>query len=190
MKKIAITGGIGSGKSKCSSILREMDYEVFDCDASAKKLRENNLQVQSEIANAFSECVNQGKLNTLKLAEHIFQHPEAKQVLQDLLLPHILNDMNQQAKACQKEFFFAEVPLLFEVEWQQYFDGSLLISADETVRIERLMNQRGLLKRDIEARIANQMNDKKKRQLATWVIENNQNEKALKEKIKKWLSQL
>lgn len=187
--KIAITGTIGSGKSSCSSILRNQGWFVFDCDAYAKEVQKPCGKAIHSIRQAFPESVDEEMvLDRKKLAELVFADEKKRQCLEEILHPIILDEMEFQAK--DKELFFAEVPTLYESGWDKYFDGVLLISADEKTREERLMKSRSMTKDEIQSRVAVQLSDEEKRKRATWVIDNSGTMSDLEEKIIQWLDSI
>jgi len=184
--KIAITGTIGSGKSSCSEILRTLGWDVFDCDACAKEAQKPGGKAMDLIQQCFPDTVNnEGVLDRKKLAEQVFADDNKRKLLEEILHPIILEEMNLYAK--DKELFFAEVPTLYESGWQQYFDGVLLISVDDKTREKRLIQSRSMTKEEIKSRVDVQFSDESKRQRATWVIDNNGTMDELKEKIIQWL---
>lgn len=164
--KIAITGTIGSGKTEASIYLRNKGYDVFDCDETNRQiLEERGYELLHE---EFVECFDGKELNKQKLASLIFNNSKKREVLESILHPLILEEMTKNGG----EPFFAEVPLLFESNWDQYFDENILIVCDENIAIRRLVN-RGLSEKEAKLRIANQMPVQEKIKKATRIIYNN-----------------
>lgn len=190
MKKIAITGTIGSGKSACSSILKDLGYPVFDCDQVLKELMEEEAELIQQLHHHFPTAFEKGHLIRAKLAALIFQNDQQRHLLESITHPALLKQMNQVMQTRQEPYFFAEVPTLFESGWEVYFDGVLLISTDDEVRKARLKTHRQMSEAEISRRGAVQLDDAKKRTLATWIIENNEDLESLKQKIIVWLDQI
>lgn len=190
MKKIAITGTIGSGKSACSTILKELGWNVFDCDQVMKSLMIEDIQLINELQVHFPSAFDHNVLNRSKLATLIFQCEKQRHLLESMTHPALLNKMNQAIQDTQESYFFAEVPTLFESGWDIYFDGILLISTSDVVRNERLKTDRQMSEEEITKRTSVQMSDVEKRLRATWIIENNEDLESLKKKIIVWLDQI
>ena len=177
--KIAITGTIGSGKSAVSSYLREKGYYVFDCD------KENDKLLKTDVLKPyFKDCYDDNILNKKKLASLIFDNKKAKTLLESIMHPLILKKMVEKSR--QYDPFFAEVPLLFEVNWDKYFDHTLLVVADKSILINRLL-KRGLNLKESEQRFKNQMSIKDKIARSDTIIYNNSSLFSLHKKIDRWL---
>lgn len=184
--KIAITGTIGSGKSEVSLYLQDKGYYVFDCDkANAYLLQEGNLGYIL-VKEAFSDCFDDNVLNKEKLAKRVFNNKEDKKTLENIMHPLILEMMNSYEDV---DPFFAEVPLLFEANWQDYFDRSLLIIADNEDIVKRLI-EKGYDEASISERINNQMPIKDKMKLASQIIYNNGSLDDLHNLIDDWLKSI
>ncbi len=189
--KIAITGSLGSGKSTCSQILKEMGYTIFNADEANNECLKAGSKTYLEIIDHFKDILDEEQnIDRKKLANIIFNDSTEKRVLESICHPAILEKMQQAVLSNKNDHFFAEIPLLFETEWDQYFDGSLLISISEEVRLQRCMSSRGFNQNEISERLNTQMKDELKRQKATWVIENNGSINELEQKIKQWLQKL
>lgn len=170
--KIAITGTIGSGKSTISEYLRNKGYYVFDADkVNAELLLEGNLGYV-EVQKVFPSVFNGKTLNKSKLASIVFTDEIEKKKLENIMHPLILKEMNKQIK--KHPLFFAEIPLLFESNWDKYFDYSFLVVCDKKIAIDRLI-LRGLTKEESIRCINNQMDEELKKKRATEIIYNNSN---------------
>lgn len=181
--KIAITGTIGSGKSEVSKYLNNLGYDVFDCDKQNKDILDKygyNL-----LSYHFPDCFDNKMLNKKKLADTVFNNKENKTILEAIMHPLILGRLIGR----NDELLFAEVPLLFEANWQDYFDESLLIICDKQIALNRLIN-RGLSLMDADRRIASQMPVEEKIKKASRIIYNNGSLKQLHQEIDKYLKEL
>ena len=164
--RIAITGTIGSGKTTVSDYIRSLGYEVFDCDAvNAEILEKRGHELLYE---SFSECFYDNILDKEKLADIVFSDAEKKKQLEDIMHPLILEELEK----INTNTVIAEVPLLFEVNWDQYFDVKILVVADRNIAISRL-EKRGLSYDDAVKRIENQMSTQEKIKKADRIIYNN-----------------
>ncbi len=190
MKRVAITGTIGSGKSMCSLILKKLGYTVFDCDEVSKQLLQRNENGYHQVVKRFN-CLNkEHEIDKECLASIVFNDTEAKQDLEAILHPLILNRMFEESERCKSQIFFAEVPLLFESNWQQYFDVVLVISVRDDIRISRMNEFRNMDKYQVMQRMKSQMSEKDKINKATKVIENNGNTEQLEKDLIEWLNTL
>ena len=174
--KIAITGTIGSGKSTVASYLRNKGYFVFDCDEVNRELLNSDILV---------EYFDNGLLDKKKLANIVFNDEKKRLLLESIMHPLILERMKKESG--KHDPFFAEVPLLFEVNWDKYFDKVLLVVVDEKTALNRLV-ARGLTIEESEQRIKNQMSIKEKIERSDVIIYNDSSLFSLYEKIDRWLS--
>ena len=178
--RVAVTGTIGSGKSMVIAIIKELGYKTLSCDDIAHKLQEKGQKGYLAISKAFPEVIDNETINRLKLAEIVFNDEEQLAKLNAMMLPLIKEEL---IKAMDEEpLVFVEVPLLFETDFDTLFESSILVYADEDIVIKRL-KERGLSIDAIKKRMASQMSSEKKKALADYLIENNQNLNALKNKI-------
>lgn len=168
--KIAITGSIGSGKSSVCDYIRQKGFDVFDCDkVNASLLSEGNLGYL-EVKKAFPQVFDGQILNKAKLANIVFNDDAERKKLEEILYPLIYQEMKHAQLG--KEVFIAEVPLLFEKNWDVYFDISILVVTNEKLALQRLLN-RGLDIEDAKNRLKNQYPNEVKIKRATDIIYNN-----------------
>lgn len=187
-KRIAITGSIGSGKSTAAAYLRSKGLTVYDCDAVNRRLLEKGEVGYHAVGAHFPSVLAPDQtIDRQKLATVVFNDPCALAKLNALLHPLILADM---LKAMQGQaLFIAEVPLLFETEFQNYFDHKLLISTEEDIALSRLL-KRGISTEEAERRLAQQLPLERKKALADTVIENNGDLKAFYKALDTWLKRM
>lgn len=191
MKKIAITGTMGSGKSTCSEILRELGWYVFDCDACSRAISQGDYPAKKAILKLFpSVRDHQGEIDRSLLAALVFEDAKSRHALEAILHPAILAQMEEAMQEHKARLFFAEVPTLFESGWDQHFDAVLVISIENKLREERLLQSRALSITEIQSRIQSQYSDAQKIEKATWVIENNGTRNELKKKLVAWLNEI
>ena len=183
--KVAITGSIGSGKSEVSKYLRSKGYDVFDCDRYNSYLLRKNSKAYPKLLKQFPDCFKNGKLDKKLLSKKVFTNKKEKKKLEAIMHPLILEKLNSR----KDDPLFCEVPLLFEVKWDKYFDHSILVVTDSKKTIKRLIN-RGLNTIEIENRLKNQMSVKEKIKLADIIIYNNGSLKDLYKKIDTVLKKL
>ena len=167
-KKIAITGTIGSGKTMVSEYLISKGYDVFNCDLENAKLLLPNNAGYLKVKEVFPDCFINDELDKAKLAAIVFNDENEKKKLEDIMHPLILAELFKRAD----NPLFAEVPLLFECDWDRYFDMNVLVVSDRDIIIDRLLH-RGLTMKDIEGRMAAQMSVEEKINRADKIIYNN-----------------
>lgn len=180
MKKVALTGNMGTGKSYTSRCLQEQGIFVLDMDACAKEVRE---AYQEELYALFS--VNDANA----LASIIFHDDTKRQQLEDFLYPKMIEKMQdffvQHAK---EDIVVVEVALLFEKKWEVYFDEVWCVVCDEEVALQRLQANRGISKEQAKARLAKQDTTINKQSRSDFVIFNNEGDnvsKQIEEKLAK-----
>lgn len=194
MKKIAITGNIASGKSLVEKELISLGYKVADTDKINHFILASDLNVINEIKEAFKDddITNElGEISREKLGKIVFSVGDKKVKLEEILHKRIfekLNDFYEENK--NEEIIFVSVPLLFESKQENNFDKIIFISADEDIRLERLIKRNNYTKEYAKIRIKSQENEKNKIEKSDYIIYNNSDLSNLKKQIKEVLNQL
>ena len=192
---VALTGGIGSGKSLAAQFLREMRYPVFSCDELYKEVIESDEYIQ-KLKILFPTAVQDGKVNRKILSEIVFNDEERLKQLNSLAHPLIMDLLMEKMKACDERLAFAEVPLLFEGNFENLFDRVIYIARDKTQRMQAVLRRDGLSVEDIEKRIQRQFDgdtvsgQERLKKCNAIVIYNNGDKEGLKEKILETLPSL
>ncbi|QSO46760.1 dephospho-CoA kinase [Alicyclobacillus mengziensis] len=175
---VGLTGGIATGKSTVTSMLRELGAYVVDADVWARKVVEKGSPGLAGIVQAFGPGILQGDgtLNRAALGQIVFQDAEARQRLNDITHPKVRDGMRQETAAYLEKHpdtpIVWDVPLLFEGETRNLVDVTILVYIPEEVQRMRLMSRDGLSEEDANRRISAQMPIEEKRALATYVIDN------------------
>ncbi len=154
-KSIAITGGIGSGKSTVATILKKMQFPVFSCDEINRKLLcdETYLMCLREI---FPECFSGEKLDKARLSEQVFSDKEKRNRLDALAHPWIMRRLSEEMQKETQSIVFAEVPLLFECGFEKNFDVAIVVLRERNIRLQAIMDRDATSKAEAEKRIAAQ----------------------------------
>jgi len=180
MLKVGLTGGIGSGKTAISSIFKEHGVPVIDTDVIAHELVDNNVEVLQEISDAFGQDILtlDGKLNRKKLAQIVFKINKNKQRLEKILHPKIKQQVVAQLQNLLKHtnpphYCIIAVPLLIETDYRELVDRVLVVTANESTRVERVQQRDMRSVEEIRSIIANQVDDNFRLQAADDIIENN-----------------
>ena len=189
MKVIGLTGGIGSGKSTVSKLLAELGAVVMDADKVGHEVFQPYTEGWKDVVNTFGSEVltDTDEINRKKLAEIVFNNPEALSKLNQIIHPRAydlvkssLNDYRKQGV----EVVVLEVVLLIEAKWTDLVDEVWVIVASEDTVVNRLKKQRGMSKEEILARISSQMSNDERVKYADVVIRNDDDIDKLKLKIK------
>lgn len=182
-KIIGITGGIGSGKSTVSQFIEELGFPVYDSDFWAKELVNIDENLKSRIIELLGEesYHENGKYNRKFVAEKVFDHQELLLKLNQIIHPAVKIHFENWVNAQNAEFVFKETALLFELKLNESCYQSILVTADENIRIKRVMNRDGRTYREVKEIIDKQMPEVDKVKLADFVIQNNTDLESLKE---------
>ena len=189
---LGLSGGIGSGKSTVAKILSEVGAVIIDADAIAKEVLEPGQVGYENVLLAFGETLLDtfGNIDRKILASLVFQDAEKLLKLESIVHPAVIARVSEIRESFPETAIVVyDTPLLVEKQLQDQFDKVLIVSADEDIRKERLV-QRGLDLADIEARMANQVTDIQRTAVADFVIINNGSMKELREQVAKVWQQL
>lgn len=157
MKLIAITGGIGSGKSTVSHALEAMGFIVYDCDSQAKRLTDCSPEILSRIAAEISPTAlnDDGTLNRKALADIVFNDSSSLGCLNAIVHSAVLNDIRQWIE-CHKnsqDLLFIETAILYQSGLDKLVDEVWHVEAPKNIRLTRVMQRNNLIAEEVEARI-------------------------------------
>lgn len=171
---VGITGGIGSGKSTVCRILKLLGVPVFEADAVAKQLINSNAEIKTKLIHLFGEGIYtpEGLIDRKKLAENIFNKDFQLTKINKLVHPLVRNEFQKWLKMQDTPYIIHEAAILFESGFYKMMDFTILVSAPESQRIERVTKRNGLTTTQIKERMAKQWVDSKKRKLAGIEIKN------------------
>jgi dephospho-CoA kinase len=179
---IAITGGIGSGKSEVAKYLVSKGYSVITTDELAKVVMSTDKLVKSKIVVNFgNKCYDEsGQLDSAYLSSAVFtgDNNQTKNInlLNSIVHPPVIDLMVLEIEeriSAGKEIIFVESALIFEAELADGFDYIICVSAPDDLRISRVSKRSGLSKEQIQQRMKEQISQEKKIALSDFVIENN-----------------
>ena len=175
MKKIGITGGIGSGKSTACEIFKLLSVPVFHADDEARNLQNNDLQIKNQLIKLFGEHIysEDGLLDRKMLAGLIFNDTKSLAKVNAIIHPTVRQNFLKWVEDKQNEnYVIYEAAILLESGYSVDFDRNILILADEKIRIERVMKRDSISEELVKERIKNQMSDIEKINLVDYVLEN------------------
>ena len=177
MKVIALTGGIGAGKSTVAQFFSELGATVVDADHLARVAIERGSEGFDEVVARFGQSIlSNGDINRKALAEIIFSDPDSKRDLEAIIHPRVQKLFAQAVIDNEPAGnLIYEIPLLVETDAAKKFDFIVTVEADEELRIERLL-ARGMFISDIKARLANQAPSQARIDIADAVIVNDGDE--------------
>ena len=189
MKKVAITGNIGSGKSwVCELWKQRLGIPVYDSDRAAKQMYFKP-EIRKELMQRFGEEIylSDTELDRKRIADLIFHDEQAQRDLEGILYPALFVDFEHWKANQTAEYVLFESALVFEKRLERRFDAVVMVSASENTRLRRAMARDHCDEPTVRARMAKQWPEEGKRLLADYVIwhENDDEDAALLEQIKK-----
>ena len=191
-KIIGLTGGIGSGKTTVAKFIEEMGFPVYFSDDRAKEIVNDDEVLKNKIKELLGEEAydENGFYNRKYVSGIVFNDDEMRLQLNALIHPAVKIDFENWVENQNSEFVFKETALLFELKLNESCYKSILVTADDNVRIKRVMDRDGKTYREIEAVMQKQLPEKEKLKLADFVIFNNEGLEELEEQTEKILSEL
>ncbi len=180
MKRIGLTGGIGSGKSYIAGVLEKMGYPVYYSDQQAKVLTDTHPEIRAGLISRFGTNIySEGILNRKELAAHIFNSEPDRNFVNQLIHPVVRADFDRWCAEQHTALVFNEAAILFETGAYQQFDATVLVIAPLETRIERIMQRDRCTVEQAEARMKSQWSDEQKTPLANAIVSNNGHEAVL-----------
>lgn len=173
MLKVGVTGGIGAGKSVVCRVFATLGIPVFDADASAKKLMEEDEQLVASISALFGSAVyTDGKLDREQLAGIVFNNPELLQQLNALVHPTTIAYGNKWMSLQNAPYIIKEAAIFFESGSYKEMDVMIGVFAPPELRIARVLERPGMTRQKVQERMNSQMSDEEKMKLCTYTIIN------------------
>ena len=172
---IGITGGIGSGKTTVCKVFRLLGAPVFEADAVAKKLYDSDDELRSGLIQLFGESIydTEGFLNRKKLASLIFNNDNHLENVNRLVHPAVRKAYQQWLKEhLNKPYIIHEAAILFESGFYKMMNFTILVTAGQEQRIERVVKRDGVSRQMVLQRMGKQWSEEKKAKLADIVLLN------------------
>jgi len=190
LRVVGLTGGIGTGKSTVSAMLRDLGATVIDADEATRAVQAPGSEGLRRLAAEFGDGILTlgGELDRTRLADIAFNDPEARRRLNAIVHPLVrewMAERQQEAVERGDPVVVMDIPLLFEARGAGAFETVLLVYAPEELQLERLVQLRGMTADAARARIAAQMPIEEKRRQATYVIENTGNLDDLRRRVER-----
>jgi len=186
MKKIGITGAIGSGKTTVCKMFEVLGIPVYYADDRAKYLMNYDKDLKEKIKALFGKSAyhRNGRLNRAKLASIVFKDKGKLKSLNGLVHPAIHKDGEAWFKEQKSKYAIKEAALIFETKGEKFLDKVIVVAAPEKIRIERVMGRDGVTEAQVRARMKNQFTQATKLNKADIVIKNGINDSLIKQVMK------
>jgi dephospho-CoA kinase len=171
MKRVAITGNIGSGKSYICELFKALGIPVYHSDEEAKKLylRED---IKRKMIEHFGQDIyaSDATLNRKLLSHYVFEDLSAQNFIESMLYPVLNQNFNHWAEAQESPYVLYESAIIFEKGLKDLFTATILISASEVTRMRRVMRRDFCDEETVRQRMRHQWDEEKKRELSDFVI--------------------
>jgi len=191
MPVIAITGGLGSGKSTVRKIFEELGAAGIDTDLLAREAVEPGTEGIKKVREAFGQCFfdSSGRMDRVKMADMVFHDRKSLRRLESILHPLIRQAESRivadHLKREPGRVIVVEIPLLAEVGRASAYDGVVLVTAPDNVRIERLKGSGRYEEDEAIARMKAQVSDGNRKHLADWTVDNSGTKEQTKKQVEK-----
>jgi len=174
MKYVGLTGGIGSGKTTVGKMFTELGVPVYNSDDQAKQLMETSKTVKKALKTLLGEAAYKDKrLNKTFISEQVFNDKSLLGKLNSIVHPAVRTHFLAWSKQQKAPYVIQEAAIIFEIGSQDFYDKTILVTAPENLRIERIMDRDPQSSPTaIKARMQNQWEDARKIDASDYVIEN------------------
>lgn len=178
MIKIGLTGGIGTGKSTVSKILSSEGFRIIDADLVSRDVLEKNPRILDIIRTQFGSGFFdwRGEFRRKEFGNHIFRFPKQRIKYEGIIIPYIKEEIETEFERYEKKgekIVILDAPTLIENNLHLDMDYVILVVADNSVQIQRIISRDKLTKSDAVSRINSQMPVEQKKEFANILIDNN-----------------
>lgn len=185
MKIVGITGGIGSGKTTVCGFFEAWDVPVYYADKEAKALINRSKVIRRKLIALFGEkAYENDSLNRDFIRKQIFEHAGLLSKMNAIVHPKVASHFKRWLKKQDAPYILKEAAIIFEIGQENAYDAVILVMADESNRIERVMKRDGKTIKEVKAIIKNQWADAKKIKKADFVLVNDRLDKAKEQALK------
>lgn len=178
MIKIGLTGGIGTGKSTVSKIFSSEGFKIIDADIVSRNVLEKNPRIFDIIRTQFGSGFFdwRGEFRRREFGNHIFRFPKQRIKYEGIIIPYIKEEIENEFRRYERKgekIVILDAPTLIENNLHSEMDYVVLVVADNSVQIKRIINRDKLTKSDAVSRINSQMSIEQKKEFANVLIDNN-----------------
>lgn len=189
---LGITGGIATGKSTVVDVFRKAGVPIVDGDLIAREVVEPGKPALKALVAAFGEeILTEDRLNRKKLGEIVFNDPAKRQLLDRLLDGYLRGAITDQIKDAAKRapLVVADIPLLYEADYQQYMDQVAVVYIPKELQLTRLMQRDHLTEEAALQRMKSQLSIEEKRQKADFLFDNQGTREEMRQQVLRWLAE-
>ena len=196
MLKVALTGGIGSGKSEVSALFNKLGAYIFDADTIAKQILDKDKTAQKELILEFGSDIISAKgiIDKKKLSRIAFQNEFNQLKLNTIIHPYVFKEIDlcfeNILKKRKHEVFIVDAALIYESGADAHMDYVIVVTSHLKIRTERVMRRGDLSRDQFLKRVDLQWPEKDKTEMADFIIYNNESRDNLKKEAKKVYNQL
>lgn len=183
--RVALTGGIASGKTTVANLFAELGVPVIDTDVIAREVVEPGQPALAAVVEAFGRDVlgDDGRIDRRRMRERIFADPAARQRLEAILHPAIRNEMERQSREAGGAYQVLVIPLFTEGKRRDHVDRVLLVDVPEEMQIERLTWRDGVTREQAQASLNAQATRAERLAMADDIVRNTGRVDDLREKV-------
>lgn len=184
---VALTGGIGSGKSLAAKFFKELGIDVLYADDIAKEIMISNPSVRKSLIEKFGSDVygKDNKLNKDLLRREIFSNETKRFWLNNLVHPHVWEHINKASGITKNKYIIAEIPLIFESKSHDKVDKVIVVDCPIEQQIQRACARDSRSRKQIEKIIGTQITREKRLEMANYVLDNSSSADSLKNQVLK-----
>ncbi|MBS0652759.1 MAG: dephospho-CoA kinase [Verrucomicrobia bacterium] len=195
LKKVAVTGGLSSGKSTVCRLFEELGSYAVSADIIVHQLLSPDTAVGQQVINLLgSDIVRDRQFDRKKIADKVFSDPDSLRALEKILHPAVFDEIKAKYLQIQNEqkysLFVAEIPLLYESESEDFYDAVIAVMADPAICRQRFKEHRQQEDLEFDRRMNRQLSPMHKAAKAQFLIENNGSIDELKQNVANIYSQL
>jgi dephospho-CoA kinase len=176
MNIVGLTGGIGSGKTLIAKIFMHLGIPVFNADMESRSILDNDIDVRYWLTKWFGQGIFvKGLPDRSAISNIVFKNPDELLKLNNLLHPKVMQRFSQWTfEHKQKNYLIHEAAILFESGLYSHMDSTILVTAPESLRLQRVCTRDNVSEESVRHRMQNQWTDEKKTNLATYIINNDE----------------
>jgi dephospho-CoA kinase len=195
VRRIALTGGIATGKTYVRGVLEKLGVPTVDSDTLARQVVAAGTPGFAEVVREFGPSVvlRDGELDRQKLAAIIFSEPQSRRALESIIHPRVREGIDSwfaSLDPARHAFAVADIPLLYEVDREKDFDAVIVVAADPDTQIRRVMERDGMAEVDARKRLRAQLPIDEKIRRADYVIRTNDSLAETDRQVKRIVEQL